>query len=133
MKSYEIIQPNNKCFTSKYVAIVVATTGYECPVDVLFKIEDELSKQNLIGDVLFDNMLFLGHLDAPCVVINFNGTTFDIAKTQTIPKPTEVRQQLGELYHEHPEWVDDSNLPKAVRFLAKKQHLYFVEKVQETN
>lgn len=99
----------------------VFATGAESPMEVLVDVERELSKQKIVGSVLFDLLLSNGNKANRYFVAEFDGKHFHRDGFTSVSQQYESLSNLSALFlQKHVSEVDPSLLTRAMRFALKK-------------
>ena len=115
MNRYEIIRIDN----GDLQEVLVLSTSYVSPLGSLPIIEQELEGHQ--GEVLFDLLLSNGFASNRFLVAQFDGNKFDVNSFKAVESISpSIKEKAGEFYREHPEYLENSILPTAQKFLIKK-------------
>lgn len=119
MREFDIIN-----FKTEYEYTVLATS-YVNPLDKLYDIEEMFRNINFCGKVLFDLLFCNGFSYNRFLEIYFNGGMFDRNSIRIISSPSsETQNKIYRYYEKNVDYLEDSVLPGAQKYLIKNGLLY---------
>lgn len=107
------------------VSVIVYSLSYDSPMNYLSSIEKDLADTGVKGRVCFDLLLSNGNTSDRfyCAFFDGNKITYNSIKKET-EIPTEIYEYSLNFYSDKEEYLTNSVLNKAQRFLIKnKKHL----------
>jgi len=109
--------------TSGNLLAVIYSLGFDSPMNHLCSIENELQNYGRSGKVIFDLLLSNGNTTDRFYSALFDGEKLieNSMKKVKDPPPKIQRESLA-FYHNKQEYLSNSVLNKAQRFLIKKNH-----------
>jgi hypothetical protein len=115
MKTYEL----QKIPDSSYPYIVLSTS-YRNPLEEISTIENEL-KNNFQGRVIFDLLLSNGCSSNRFLEAEFDGKHFKYTSFKPVDCVDEIIKDIvSSFYQNNMDYVNESVLPNAYKFLVKK-------------
>jgi len=109
--------------TANGLLAVIYSLGYDSPMNHLCSIEGELKKYGSSGEVVFDLLLSNGNTSDRFYRAIFNGEHLVESSIKKIKNPSsEIQKESLSFYHHKQEYLLNSVLNKAQRFLIKKNH-----------
>jgi len=109
--------------TSEDLLAVVYSLGFDSPMNHICSIEKELENYGCTGKVFFDLLLSNGNTTDRFYSAIFDGDKFieNSIKKVKYP-PLKIQSESLAFYHSKQEYLSNSVLNKAQRFLIKKNH-----------
>lgn len=116
MKSYELVNFDGD------VRKIVLSTSYVSPLSKVFLVSKDLESQGYKGEVLFDLLLSNGFSQNRFLKMIFDGDKINPKTSEIINEvPCILMNEIYEFYYSHPEYVENSILSDAQKYLIKNK------------
>jgi len=109
--------------TSNNLLAVIYSVNFDSPMNHICSIENELKEYGSTGEIFFDLLLSNGNTTDRFYSAIFDGNKIVENSIKKITNPPQKIQKKSLLfYHDKQEYLSNSVLNKAQRFLVKKKH-----------